>query len=105
MIIRKKYGWSGYADGLFWIVNPHDYSLIVSEWLKGTPFSEKDNYHLIALSGFGDMYLWGEETANSLLINSSLGHFYPANKSSLINSDGEMDKLANFFLQQSLKKD
>ena len=52
-----EHGWCGYGDGIFWIVNPQEYEGVVASWIGGTKFEERDAYHLIARSAFGDLYL------------------------------------------------
>lgn len=64
----KEEGWCGYADGLFWTVNPDDYSDLLDLWLVDTPFNEIDNYHVIARSAFGDLYAWGEKFNRKLVV-------------------------------------
>jgi len=59
-------GWCGYADGLFWTVNPQEYDPVLEAWIGDTPFMEQDAYHIIARSAFGDLYFWGEKTGNSV---------------------------------------
>ena len=56
-----EHGWCGYGDGIFWIVNPQEYEGVVASWIEGTKFEQRDTYHLIARSAFGDLYLWGEK--------------------------------------------
>ncbi|MGG4610637.1 GAD-like domain-containing protein [Providencia sp. Me31A] len=53
-------GWSSYQYGLFSLVNPSLYKDVVLEWLDGTHLIEIDNFQVIAISGFGDLYLLGE---------------------------------------------
>ncbi len=67
-----EHGWCGYGDGIFWIVNPQEYDGVVASWLEDTKYEERDAYHLIARSAFGDLYLWGEKTGASLKITSVL---------------------------------
>ncbi len=62
----EEHGWSGYADGLFWTVNPQDYEPALEAWIGDTPFMEQDAYHVIARSAFGELYFWGEKTGDSL---------------------------------------
>ena len=81
----NKYGWCGYGNGIFRTVNPKRYTAVVDEWLKGTPFENYDSYHLIALGGFGKIYLWGEKTGNSLSITASYGTMYPTDKIDFIS--------------------
>ncbi|MFA7894688.1 GAD-like domain-containing protein [Pseudomonas putida] len=61
-------GWAGYANGLFWIVNPEDYEHIKDAWLKDTPLESLDKFHVIARSAFGNLYLCGENTGHSASI-------------------------------------
>ena len=70
-----EHGWCGYGGGIFWIVTPQEYEGVVASWIEGTKLKEKDNYHLIARSAFGDLYLWGEKTGSSLQITSVLSRF------------------------------
>ncbi|PTT89447.1 GAD-like domain protein [Pelomonas sp. HMWF004] len=68
----KQEGWCGYADGLFWTVNPDDYEDLVDEWLEGTSLEEVDSFHVIARSGLGLLYLFGEQTGCGVRIDCSL---------------------------------
>jgi hypothetical protein len=61
-----EHGWAGYADGLFWTVNPQEYESVLQAWIGETQLMEHDNYHVIARSAFGKLYLWGEKTGPSL---------------------------------------
>jgi hypothetical protein len=73
----NEHGWSGYSDGLFWTVNPLFYEPLLSHWLIDTEFYDKDNYHVIARSAFGDLYVWGENSGYCLTISSPLArHSY-----------------------------
>ena len=64
-------GWSGFAQGLFWIVNPDDFKDVLAEWLAGTPLEKVDQFHVIARTAFGKLYLWGEKTGPSAEIVTS----------------------------------
>jgi hypothetical protein len=56
----QEFGWAGYAEGLFWIVNPQEYEGVLEEWLSGSIFEGKDDFHVIAMNAFGELYVWGE---------------------------------------------
>lgn len=58
----QEHGWCGYADGLFWTVDPEEYEPVLEAWIGDTPFMEQDAFHIIARSAFGDLYVWGERT-------------------------------------------
>ncbi|MBY4871253.1 DUF1851 domain-containing protein [Burkholderia sp. Bp9017] len=62
-------GWSSYADGLFWTVNPDEYEDVLDMWLEDTIFEEVDSYHVIARTAFGKLYAWGEKTGPSLTVS------------------------------------
>ncbi|HDS1698679.1 MULTISPECIES: GAD-like domain-containing protein [unclassified Pseudomonas] len=66
----SEHGWGGYGEGIFWLVDPQEYDAVVSCWIAGTALASHDNYHLVARSAFGDLYLWGEKTGFSLEITS-----------------------------------
>src|SRR5258707_231992 len=57
-----KHGWSGYADGLFWTVDPQDYAPVLDAWLGETSFVEADALHIVARSAFGHLLIWGEQS-------------------------------------------
>ena len=90
-----EHGWCGYGDGIFWIVNPQEYDGVVASWLEGTKYEQRDAYHLIARSAFGDLYLWGEKTGASLKITSVLSRCVFSNFE--ITSE-EMDRQLRGFL-------
>lgn len=71
------HGWCGYADGIFWTVNPQDYEEILEHWLTDTDIHGLDNYHVIARSAFGKLYVWGERKGSCLTINSYVARYTP----------------------------
>lgn len=75
----REHGWCGYGEGIFWMVNPQDYDDVVESWLKGTELERFDNYHVVARSAFGDLYLWGEASGASLKITSILSRYHVHN--------------------------
>lgn len=64
----REEGWCGYADGLFWTVNPEEYQDLADMWLSGTQLEMIDRYHVVARSAFGDLYVWGERNHRSFTI-------------------------------------
>lgn len=66
----QEHGWSGYADGLFWTVDPEEYEPVLEAWIGGTPFMEQDAHHIIARSALGKLYFWGERTGYSLKLSA-----------------------------------
>jgi hypothetical protein len=82
-------GWCGYADGLFWTVDPQEYEPALEAWIGETPFMEQDAYHIIARSAFGKLYLWGE-TAGPLQLFSPGTFCIPGLRSSTNDMDFRM---------------
>ena len=82
----EEYGWCGYADGLFWTVNPQEYEPALEAWIGDTSFMEQDAYHVIARSAFGTLYLWGEQTGDTLRI------FAPASRCFSSMPDESIDR-------------
>ncbi len=64
----QEHGWTGYADGLFWTVDPQEYEPVVDAWIGDTRFMEEDVYHVIARGAFGEIYFLSERSASRLSI-------------------------------------
>lgn len=62
----EQYGWCGYADGLFWTVDPQEYETVLDAWIGATSLKEQDVFHIIARTAFGELYCWGEKTGYAL---------------------------------------
>ncbi|WP_426342232.1 GAD-like domain-containing protein [Pseudoduganella sp. S-14] len=41
----EEHGWCGYADGLFWTVDPSEYQPVLEAWIAGTGFMTQDATH------------------------------------------------------------
>ncbi|RIX47675.1 MAG: DUF1851 domain-containing protein [Rhodocyclales bacterium GT-UBC] len=83
----QEHGWSGYADGLFWTVNPQEYQSVLEAWIGQTPFVEQDTYHLIARSAFGTLYFLGEKHGFTLKISAVGSYATPQYPSSALSLD------------------
>lgn len=86
----EKHGWCGYADGLFWTVDPQEYEPALEAWIGDTPFMEQDAYHVIARSAFGELYFWGEKTGSSLGVFAPGSFCIPSESGVVENLDFEM---------------
>ncbi|GHA55052.1 GAD-like domain-containing protein [Photobacterium aphoticum] len=69
----QEYGFCGFQQGVFWIVNPDDYEAVLDEWLDQTDIPDNDIYHVFARNAFGDLFLWGEETGYKYKITAAYG--------------------------------
>lgn len=93
----RQYGWSGYGQGLFWLVDPDVYEPALEAWIGDLPFREQDAYYVIARSAFGELFLWGEKSGRSLTIKSLRGTMFPADDSDALKA-GQADAMAHAFL-------
>ena len=94
----KEEGWNGYANGLFWIVNPDDYEDIVDEWLDGSTLEQIDAFHVIARSAFGLLYLCGESTGRSAKINCATHSIFALEKGLRKKNHAELNRSIRAFL-------
>ena len=65
----QDHGWGGFSDGLFWLVNPSDYTEIVDVWLDNTKVEDHQNYFAIARTAFGRLFLWNKLTGQTATIS------------------------------------
>lgn len=94
----KHYGFCGFKNGLFWIVNPDDYEEALEAWIGDSAAMERDAYYVIARSAFGVLYLWGKKTGYQYRINTPAGWITEMNgHSKRIQEEGEDVALGSFF--------
>lgn len=98
----QEYGFCGWGDGIFWIVNPQDYHEILQTWLEGTEFAERekngsDSYYVIGRGAFGDLIVWGRTSGLSIKINSNFGMIFPSDYSDKLRERGEERSIELFF--------
>ncbi|MCG7544964.1 DUF1851 domain-containing protein [Pseudoalteromonas sp. MM17-2] len=98
----QEYGFCGWGDGIFWLVNPLDYHDILQTWLEGTEFAERekneiDKYYVIGRGAFGDLVVWGKASGQSLDINSNFGMLFPTDSTEDLVEDGETLTVDLFF--------
>ena len=52
-------GWSGFKDGMFWMVDPARYKNILTRWIAATPYLvEAEELYVLARNAFGHLYVW-----------------------------------------------
>lgn len=99
----EEHGWCGYAEGLFWTVNPQEYEPVLEAWIADTPFMEKDAYHIIARSAFGELFLWGERTGFSLHILACYSMAFPVSGDAKWIMQGQADDAVKWFFSGTKK--
>jgi hypothetical protein len=93
----QKLGWSSFAEGIFWIVNPEDYDDLIALWLQSTPFEEIDHYHIIARSAFGKLYAWGQNNNQYFTISCPMHALVAQEKKLRKQADDPNGALGDFF--------
>ncbi|MFK3798604.1 MULTISPECIES: GAD-like domain-containing protein [unclassified Pseudomonas] len=95
----QQHGWSGYANGNFWTVNPGDYDGVVHQWLLDSGTPDPDKHYVIARGAFGDLYLWAAAKQNLLTINVKYARYTAGFEDSTPVSADE--KIRSFFTTMS----
>lgn len=72
----EEEGWCGYANGLFWTVDPDEYEDLLDEWLENTQLEQLDAFHVIARSAFGYLYACGEKTGQNVTVACPLNKIF-----------------------------
>lgn len=94
----KEYGFTGFSDGLFWIVNPNNYQDTLNKWLQKTPLAERESYYVIARSAFGELYIWGDKSRSVTILNPHLNNILPGDFSHTPLDAETTDKAIGVFL-------
>ncbi len=94
----KQFGFSGFKDGLFWITDPAEYEGVLNEWIKNTELADLDTFHVIARSGFGELFLWGTKTGYQYKIDCPHGWIFKGRNVENVIKEGKEDfKIQTFF--------
>ncbi|AQS36048.1 hypothetical protein Sps_00856 [Shewanella psychrophila] len=98
----QEYGFCGWGKGIFWTVNPDDYKDILTQWLSGTSFEQReldgiDKYYVIGRSAFGRLFIWGETSGQSIKIDTNFGMLLPADETKKLKERGQERTIDLFF--------
>lgn len=93
----RQDGWACYGDGLFWTVNPQDFTEIIKDW-KGV----KPQSVVFGRNAFGDLFLLRKEEVFMLTVqHNDLGSLGPS-VYIFLNSTLKEPSLKESFLQKKL---
>lgn len=98
----QEEGWCGYANGLFWIVNPDDYEDLVDEWLENTSIEQIDAFHVVGRTAFGDFHVCGERTGVNMTICCPINAIFALPKELKPKSKEDQDWSVRAFLGLSV---
>ena len=65
----REEGWSSYAGGLLWTVNPEEYAWLVDGWVRGFAEIPPSNFYVFARSAFGEFYCMSVDSRRVLTIS------------------------------------
>lgn len=105
LIYWRQEGWCGYAQGLFWTVNPDEYEDLVDEWLADTPLEQMDAFHVFGRSAFGDLYLCGERSGANTTVCCSINAITAVPKELKAKNEERRDSSIRSFFAASFRAD
>lgn len=97
----KVFGFSGWGNGLFWLVNPEEYQDVLDAWLENIETPPHEEYFVIARSAFGDLDIWGTIHGRCFTISSTMNQIFPSMEEMNI---GEEDLLLRIFISSQEKR-
>ncbi len=69
----ERYGWCGYDHGLFWTVNPDDYSDIIHTLTAISQLDNPDENFVIARGAFGELSIWNSKRGRAMTYSPHVG--------------------------------
>lgn len=100
----REYGFAGFADGLFWLVNPKDYQDLIDKVLVQTNLWQRENFYVIARSAFGKLYVRGDKSFSTTIIDPHLNNIKPGDFPSDDFSLDRWEKSIGIFFMNTDKK-
>jgi hypothetical protein len=100
----KEYGFCGYGEGLFWLVNPADYEELLELWLKNTPVWSRENYYVIARTAFGRLFLWGDKSGKTTKLDTYIHNILPCDIPSVPIDREKRERFLGIFINNIDKK-
>ncbi|AYM40710.1 GAD-like domain-containing protein [Mycobacteroides chelonae] len=101
----QEFGFSGFGQGLVWLVDPLEWqnsSLLLLDGIRHPQLSDQDIYIPVVRSAFGHTWFWTPGFGISLIINPALGTiFFRARR--LVSSDP--NRMIKSFFGSAQKKD
>lgn len=90
----RVFGFSGFADGLWWICDPVQWQPAVDAWTDGIGADlamGQDEWIAVSRTAFGHLSLWGKRTGMSLNVIPYLGWIFPADQSDRLDTPQRRD--------------
>ncbi|MBA0336187.1 hypothetical protein D7Y40_07210 [Stenotrophomonas maltophilia] len=74
LALWQRDGLARYHDDRLTMVDPAQYDAVLDAFLEGSPLRGKDDFHVYAISPFGQMLICGERTGVELTLEPHEGH-------------------------------
>ncbi|MEB6666199.1 DUF1851 domain-containing protein [Acinetobacter vivianii] len=97
----RAFGFSGWGNGLFWLVNPEDYQDVLDAWLEHVELQPHEEYFVIGRSAFGELSVWGTIHGQCLTISTAMNQIFPSME---IMEEDEGDLLIRVFISSKEKR-
>lgn len=95
----NEYGFSGFGEGLFWMVNPNEYQEILEKWLQKTPLWGRENFYTVARTAFGELYVFGDNSNSYTIINPHMNNIIPSDfNNSSFDKENQEKNIGSFFM-------
>ncbi|EKO3629290.1 DUF1851 domain-containing protein [Vibrio metschnikovii] len=72
----ERHGWCGYDNGMFWTVNPNDYTEIIERLSAISQLDDPSENFVIARGAFGDLEIWNRKRGNVMYYSPVIGLLY-----------------------------
>ncbi|VAW98613.1 hypothetical protein MNBD_GAMMA21-2432 [hydrothermal vent metagenome] len=100
----KEFGFCGYGEGLFWTVNPANYEDVLQMWLGNTPLWRREKFYVIARTAFGELYVRGDKSITTTIIDPHLNNILPGDDPSDDLSQEKINQSIGVFFEVKNKK-
>jgi len=100
----KEYGFCGYGEGLFWTVDPADYEDLLKMWLEKIPLWGRENFYVIARTAFGELYVRGDDSITSTIIDPHLCNIIPGDPPTEKLTEDKKNRSIGLFFESKGKK-
>ncbi|MFC5751677.1 GAD-like domain-containing protein [Actinomadura rugatobispora] len=88
----RKFGFAGFAKGLWWLCDPVAWQPAVDTWTADLELDPgPDRWCAVTRSAFGQLSLWGDRTGMALTINPVFGTIFPDDQSDEMDSQFDRD--------------
>lgn len=98
LALWQRDGLARYHDDRLTMVDPAQYDAVLDAFLAGSPLRGKDDFHVYAISPFGQMLICGERTGVELTLEPHEGHLCAPAAATLPTSSIDRNRRLHDFL-------